>query len=577
MAQIDQKQVAAVLHEIGLLLELSGEQPFKSRAYYNGARTLETFAGDLSRLVAEGKLAELPGIGKTLAAQITELVTTGRLPYYEELKATVPAGVLDLLKIPHLGPKKARVLYQELGITSIGELEYACKENRLVSLKGFGAKTQEKLLAGIEHLKRFQGYYRLDEAWPQAAELREELHKCSAVVQAEVAGSIRRACETVRDVDLVAGTREPAKVIAHFTALPQVEAVVAKQATGARVKLASGITADLVAVEPERFVYALHYATGSRAHLEALKELAGTMKLTLKEGGLFHGDELLPCRDEGEFYRILGLDYIPPELRENRGEIEASLAGRLPELVEMKDIKGLFHLHTNYSDGSDSLPRMVEGARQKGYRYLGIADHSQSAFYARGLKEADIRRQHEEIQALQEQYPDILIFKGIEADILADGSLDYDDEILALFDFVIASVHHFQPGKDLTERILKAVSHPAVTILGHPTGRLLLAREGYRVDLEAVFAALSRYQVAVELNASPARLDLDWRHFRRAKELGVKISINPDAHRVEDLDDTFYGVLMARKGWLTAEDVFNTMSPRRMKRFLEERRRRWLR
>lgn len=577
MAQVDHKQVAAVLKEIGLLLELTGEQPFKSRAYYNAARTMELFNGDLPQLVAEGRLETLPGIGKSLAAHIMELLTTGRMQYYEELKAAVPPGVLELLKIPNLGPKKARVLFQELGITSVGELEYACKENRLITLKGFGAKTQEKLLAGIEYLKRCQGSYRLDEAWSQGTEILNELKNCQGVAEAEIAGSVRRATEIVGDVDLVAGAREPARVTEYFTRLPQVETVVAREEGRARVKLKSGLMADLLVVEPERFVYALHHGTGSRAHREALQVLARNMKLTINEYGIFHGDELLPCEDEGEIYRTLGMDYIPPELRENLGEIEASLAGRLPELVEMEDIKGIFHVHTDYSDGSDTLARMVAGALQKGYRYIGIADHSQSAFYARGLKEADIRRQHEEIEALQEKYPEILIFKGIEVDILADGSLDYGDEILALFDFVIASVHHFQPGKDLTERILKAVSHPAVTILGHPTGRLLLAREGYRVDLEAVFEALSRHQVAVELNASPARLDLDWRHFRRAKELGVKISINPDAHRVEDLDDTFYGVLVARKGWLEASDVFNTMSPRRMKRFLEDRRNRWTR
>ncbi|HHW07069.1 MAG TPA: DNA polymerase/3'-5' exonuclease PolX [Clostridia bacterium] len=572
---MDQKQVAAVLHEIGVLLELSGEQPFKSRAYYNGARTVEMLTEDLEQLVADGKLEALPGIGKTLAANITELVTTGRMQYHEELKAAIPAGVLELLRIPNLGPKKARVLYRELGITSIGELEYACKENRLITLKGFGAKTQEKLLAGIEYLKRFQGHYRLDEAWSQAVEMLDELKNHAGVVEAEIAGSIRRAGEIVKDVDLVAGAREPAQVTAYFIGLPQVEEVVAREDARARVKLQSGITADLLVVEPHQFVYALHHCTGSRAHLEALEELAKNMKLTVNEYGIFHGDELLRCGHEEELYRTLGLDYIPPELRENLGEIEASLAGRLPHLVEMTDIKGVFHVHTDYSDGSHTLEQMVAGAVQKGYRYIGIADHSQSAFYAGGLKEADIRRQHEEIRSLQEKYPEILIFKGIEADILADGSLDYDDEILALFDFVIASVHHFQPGKDLTERLLKAVSHPAVTILGHPTGRLLLAREGYRVDMEAVLAALRQYQVAVELNASPARLDLDWRYFRRAKELGVKVSINPDAHRVEDLDHTFYGVLMARKGWLEAGDVFNAMGPRKMKRYLEERRSRW--
>lgn len=575
MAQIDHKQVAAILNEIGLLLELNGEDSFKSRAYYNGARTMETLTEDLARLVEEGKLETLPGIGKTLAGHVTELVTTGQMSYYEELKASVPAGVMELLKVPGLGPKKARVLYQELGITSIGELEYACKENRLITLKGFGVKTQAKYLAGIEYLKRFQGKYRIDEAWHQALEILNELNSCQAVVEAEIAGSLRRAAEIVEDVVLVASAHEPATVTAYFAELPQVEEVVNLGDTHASVKLGSGLSVKLTVVEPHQFVYALHHFTGSQEHHAALRQLAKNMKLTINEYGIFHGDELLLCQNEEEFYRTLGMDYIPPELRENTGEIEASLAGRLPNLLEAKDIKGILHVHTDYSDGSNTLEQMVQAAVQKGYRYIGISDHSQSAFYARGLTEADIRRQHEEIQALQENYPEIYIFKGIEADILADGSLDYDDEILALFDFVIASIHQFQPGKDLTERLVTAISHPAVTILGHPTGRLLLAREGYRVDMDAVFEALKKHQVAVELNASPARLDLDWRHFRRAKELGIKVSINPDAHRVEDMDDTYFGVLLARKGWLEAGDVFNTMSPRRMKRFLEERRRRW--
>lgn len=573
MAPIDHKQVAAILNEIGLLLELNGEDSFKSRAYYNGSRTIEALTEDLEQLVEEGKLDTLPGVGKTLAANITELVTTGRMSYYEELKASIPAGVVELLKVPGLGPKKARVLYQELGITSIGELEYACKENRLITLKGFGAKTQAKYLSGIEYLKRFQGKYRIDEAWHQALEILNELHHCPWVVEAEIAGSLRRAVEIVDDIVLVAGAQEPAKVTAYFAELPQVEEVTFLEDTQVSVKLGSGLPVDLTVVGPHQFVYALHHFTGSKEHHGALRQLAKNMKLTINEYGIFHGDELLICQNEEEFYRTLGMDYIPPELRENTGEIEASLAGRLPHLLELKDIKGIFHVHTDYSDGSNTLEQMVKAAVQKGYRYIGIADHSQSAFYARGLKVADIRRQHEEIQALQEQYPEIYIFKGIEADILSDGSLDYDDDVLAQFDFVIASIHQFQPGKDLTERLIAAISHPAVTILGHPTGRLLLAREGYRVDMEAVFEALRKYRVAVELNASPARLDLDWRQFRRAKELGIKISINPDAHRVEDLDDTYFGVLMARKGWLEAEDVFNTMSPRRMKRFLEERRR----
>ncbi|NLC76335.1 MAG: DNA polymerase/3'-5' exonuclease PolX [Clostridia bacterium] len=571
---MDKKQVAAVLNEIGLLLELKGESPFKSRAYYNGARTIELMTEDLVTLVEEDRLRELPGIGSALSEKIAELVRTGSIAYLDELRSAVPEGVLALLRVPGLGPKKARVLYQELGIESLGELEYACKENRLVTLKGFGAKTQAKFLAGLEYLKRFQGSFRLADARVQAEILLNSLKDCPWVVEGEIAGSIRRGKEIVKDVDLVAGSREPGKVTEFFAGLPEVEKVIALGETKVSVKLQSGLAADLRVVEPEQFVYALHHFTGSKEHNTALRQLAKNMKLKINEYGIFHGDELLLCQNEMEFYRTLGLDYIPPELRENAGEIEAALEGRLPELVEPGDIQGTFHIHTNYSDGSSSIEELVTGALQRGYRYIGISDHSQSAFYAGGLKKDDILRQHEDIARIQEQYPEIIIFKGIEADIKADGSLDYDDEILALFDFVIASVHsNFRAGVDLTERLLRAISHPAVTMLGHATGRLLLAREGYGGDMEKLLTVAKEKQVIMELNASPSRLDLDWRYLRRAKELGVKVSINPDAHRVEELDDVWYGVLMARKGWLEAGDVFNTMSPRRVKRYLEERRR----
>lgn len=568
---MDNKKVAEILNEIGLLLELHGENPFKSRAYYNGAHTIETFGGDLKRLIEEDKLKDLPGIGAALTEKIGRLVLTGRLDYYEKLKEGIPSGVLDLLKVPGLGPKKAGTLYRELGIASLGELEYACKENRLLTLKGFGEKTQENFLTGIEDLKRLQGKYLLADAEKIAESLLAELRECPWVVDGEIAGSIRRAKETVRDLDLVVSTLEPSKVSDYFINLPQIAEVTALGDTLVHVILKSGIGADLRIVKPEQFPYALHHFTGSKEHNVALRGLAKSINFKINEYGVFHGQELKKCKNEYEIYRLFAMDYIAPELRENLGEIEASLEGRLPQLVDSRDLKGIFHVHTNYSDGRDSIEEMVKGALRRGYRFLGISDHSQSAFYARGLKEKDIYLQHEEIAEIQAKYPEIIIFKGIETDILADGSLDYSDDILALFDFVIASVHsYFRTGIDLTGRLIKAISHPSVTMLGHPTGRLLLARDGYKVDYELLFKEAKRYNVAMELNASPARLDLDWRYLKRAKEVGVKISINPDAHRVEDLDDTRYGLLMARKGWLEAGDILNSFSPRRMERYLKE-------
>lgn len=572
VVQLDNNRVAEILNEIGLLLELQGENPFKSRAYYNGARTVETLGEDLKKMVAEDKLKALPGIGKALTDKITELVQNGRLGYYEELKETIPEGVLDLLKIPGLGPKKAGTLYRELGIASLGELEYACKENRLLILKGFGEKTQENFLAGIADLKRFQGKYLLSDAKAKGEEILSQLRECPWVLEGELAGSIRRAKEVVKDLDLVVSTLEPRKVVGFFINLPQIAEITAQGDTLVHAKLNSGMSVDLRIVSPEQFPYALHHFTGSKEHNIALRGLAKSINYKINEYGIFHGQELKKCNNEQEIYRLFALDYIPPELRENLGEIEASLEGTLPRLVDARDLKGIFHVHTNYSDGRDSIEEMVKGAIRRGHRYLGISDHSQSAFYAGGLKEKDIHLQHEEIAEVQAKYPEIIIFKGIEADILPDGSLDYSDEILALFDFVIASVHsHFRAGIDLTERLIKAISHPRVTMLGHPNGRLLLAREGYQVDFELLFETALVYNVAIELNASPARLDLDWRYLKKAKELGIKISINPDAHRVEDLDDIHYGLLMARKGWLEAGDILNSMSPRRMERYLRER------
>ncbi|MFA5535879.1 MAG: DNA polymerase/3'-5' exonuclease PolX [Bacillota bacterium] len=565
------KQAAEILNEIGLLLELHGENPFKSRAYYNGAHVLESLEDDLEQLVQENKLKDLPGIGKALTEKITELVSTGRLAYYEELKQSMPPGVMDLLKVPGLGPKKAATLYRELGIASLGELEYACKENRLISLKGFGEKTQENFLLGLASLKAFQGKHLLSDAKKTAEVLLKQIKTSPFVLEAEIGGSIRRAKEVVKDIDFVISTAEPKEAIKCFLDFAQIKAVTSRGETLVHVRLENGLEADLRVVKPEQFSYALHHFTGSKEHNIALRGLAKTLGYKINEYGVFRGEELQQCKNEQDIYRLFALDYIPPELREDRGEIEASLQGRLPQLVESKELKGIFHVHTNYSDGRNSIEEMVKGAISRGYSYLGVSDHSRSAYYAGGLQEKDIYLQHEEIVAVQARYPELRIFKGIEADILPDGSLDYNDQVLSLFDFVIASVHsHFKVGIDLTERLIKAISHPCVTMLGHPTGRLLLARDGYQVDYELLFKEMQRRQVVVELNASPARLDLDWRYLRKAKELGLKISINPDAHRVEDLDDTDYGVLMARKGWLEREDVFNTLDLKVMEDYLKE-------
>lgn len=578
MTEMNKHEVAAVLEHIGLLLELKEDNPFKARAYYNGAHIVLSLQDDLETLAREKKLLTIPGIGKALAEKIEALLLHGKLDYYEELKREIPEGLPELLKVPGLGPKKVRLLYRQLGISNLRELEYACKENRLVELPGFGAKTQGKVLQGMEFFKKFQGQYYYAEALVWARRLLEDLRKNPAVNRAGLAGSLRRAKEVVKDIDLVAATQAGAgtdreKVIEFFAGLPQVKEVLSKGDTMASVRLAEGIQADLRVVEAAEFPYALHHFTGSREHNTAMRHLAKERGYKLNEYGLWAGEEILPCRSEEELFLALGLAYIPPELRENRGEIQAAREGRLPRLVEQADLQGAFHIHTLYSDGADSLEEIAAAALRLDWQYIGISDHSQTAFYAHGLKAEDIKRQQEEIGRLRERYPQLAIFSGIEADIRPDGSLDYPDEILASFDFVIASVHsHFKmTEQDMTNRIVKAMSHPAVTMLGHATGRILLARSGYPVRVEELLEAAREYGTVMELNASPARLDLDWRHLQRAAEMGVLISINPDAHRLEELEDVQYGVAVARKGWLTKEGVFNCRSAQWMKEYFQAR------
>lgn len=568
---MDKHSVAKILNEIGLLLELKGENPFKSRAYYNGARTIENLEEDLELLVKEDRLKEVKGIGLALNEKISELVLTGKLEYYDELKASVPEGLMDMLRIPGLGPKKLKVLYEKLNITSVAELEYACKENRLIELKGFGVKSQDNILKGIEYIKRFQDQYRFSEAIAIAHDLLEELSECPAVEQVSLAGSIRRGKEIVKDIDLVAASNDKQEVTKYFSQIEGVADVIALGDTKASIKLEHGINADLRVVAPEEFPYALHHFTGSKEHNTAMRQRAKTIGLKINEYGLFRGEELIKCNSEEEFFRQLNLDYIPPELRENLGEIEAAEAGKLPKLITYDDIKGAFHIHTNYSDGSNTIEEMVKACISLGYEYVGITDHSQSAFYAGGLKIDEIKKQQEEIEKLREKYPEIDILSGIESDIKPDGSLDYQDDILEKFDFVIASVHsNLRMDKEkATQRLLRAMEHPSTTMLGHLTGRILLGREGYPLDMDEILNAAVKHNVVIEINASPARLDMDWRYLKKAKELGVLFSINTDAHRIEELHDVYFGIAIARKGWLEKEDVLNTKSREEIRKFLK--------
>ena len=585
---IDKQAVVQILEEIAILLELKGDNPFKIRAYHNAARVLEGQPEDLKTLIETGKLEALKGIGPGLSEKIHELVQKGRLPYYEKLRKSIPAGVLELLHIPGLGPKRVRVLYDKLKIKSVGALEKACLENRLLKLEGFGEKTEENILHGIRHLKKSAGHFLISFGRAEAEKLLGYLRKQKGLERAEVAGSIRRHKEIVKDIDLLVTARRPQEIHEAFVKYPEAESVIAHGETKSSIVLRSGMNCDLRTVSEKEFPFALYYFTGSKDHNVALRTIAKRAGYKINEYGLFKGNRLIPCRDEEEIFKKLGFHYIPPELREGEGELEAARVGAhgralnvgvgaqlispLPALVEEKDIRGIFHVHSTYSDGVSSLEEMVKTAEGLGYEYVGISDHSQSAKYAHGLEPDRLRKQQKEIDGLRKKYK-IRIFWGVESDILPDGRLDYPDSILKEFDFVIGSVHsNFNlPEKAQTERILKAMDLSYLTFVGHPTGRLLLGREGYAVDLLKIIDGAKVRGVTLELNANPYRLDLDWRFCPAAKKLGVKVSINPDAHSAEGLQDTVYGVGIARKGGLEKNDVVNTMPVSEMEKFLSKR------
>ncbi|HPU30121.1 MAG TPA: DNA polymerase/3'-5' exonuclease PolX [Syntrophorhabdaceae bacterium] len=552
------KIISDILNEIGALLEIKGENPFKSKAYYNAARVISGIE-DLDTVIKNKELKKIKGIGDAIASKIEEYVKTGSIEYLENLKKEIPPSLLELLEVPNLGPKKIKVLYDILGITNLGELEYACRENRLITLPNFGEKTQEKILKGIEFLKRHKGEYLLGDAYPQAQAIKDKLSKIILEENIEVCGSIRRRKEVVKDIDILVAANEHEPVTKFFVTLPEIEEVLLTGDTKTSCRLKTGIEADLRVVEKTSFPYAVMYFTGSKEHNVRLRSISKAKGLKLNEYGLFEGENLIKCSSEEEIYEFLGLQFIPPELREDMGEVEAAMKKEIPQIINVSDIKGIFHIHSDFSDGIDTIEKLGIKAKEMGMSYIGISDHSKSAYYARGLKTDDILRQWELIDSLNKKNHDFYIFKGIESDILADGSLDYDEEILRGFDFVIASIHsNFHMKRDeMEKRLIKVIENPYTTMLGHPTGRLLLSRNGYPVDLKGIIDACAENHVIIELNASPYRLDLDWRYLKYAKEKGVLISINPDAHSSDGFYDIFYGVGIARKGWLENKDVLN--------------------
>ncbi|HTU89365.1 MAG TPA: DNA polymerase/3'-5' exonuclease PolX [Gemmataceae bacterium] len=563
---MDKHQVAAILDEIGTLLELQGESPFRCNAYHNGARAIEQLEEDLATVVREGRLADVPSIGDTLREKITTLVTTGKLPFHDELRKKTPPGLFDILRIQGLGPKRVKTLYDQLGIDTLDKLAEACETGQVASLRGFGAKTQQKILEGIQFLRQTGERVRIDQAEALALPLLEGLRHAPGIQRMELCGSLRRRRETIRDIDILVSSDKPGPIMERFVSLPGVVQVIARGETKSSIIVQGDgrllMNADLRIVRDEQFPFALHYFTGSKEHNIAMRQRAQADGLKLNEYELAVPDRRVSARDEADIFKALGLSYIPPELRESTGEMDAAVDGDLPNLLEVGDIQGVFHCHTTYSDGGSSVEEMARAAKALGLKYLGLADHSQSLTVANGLSPDRVRHQQAEIDGVNKRLKGFKIFKGTECDILADGRLDYDDDLLATFDYVVASVHsHFQQSREeMTARIIKAIRNPHVTMLGHATGRLLTRREGYHVDLEAVLQAAAESGTMIEINAHPQRLDIDWIHCKRAKTLGVTIVINPDAHSAEDIALYRYGVDVARRGWLERGDVFNTKS-----------------
>lgn len=564
---MNNKEIAAVLDEIAVLLELAGENPFKARSYSNVARQIEQLEEPIEVLVAEKRLRTIKGVGEALEEKITELVNTGRLSYLEALRSKFPETLLELFAIPGLGAKRIKTLYEELGISSLGELEYACNENRLLTLNRFGPKIQKNVLEGIAFLKRGRGLHLFSTAYEAASCLLEHLKKEKGLIRIEIAGSLRRRKEVVKDIDIVASARDSTSLMERFVSFEAVEKVVARGDTKSSIMLKSGINADLRVVSDLEFPYALHHFTGSKEHNIAMRQRAKDRGLKMNEYGLFRGDENILCKDEAEIFAQLDLPFIPPELREDMGELEVS---ELPRLVERSDLLGVFHCHTSYSDGIASVEEMAQAAVKRGFRYIVIADHSKSAGYAGGLSESAVAEQAREIAAVNKRLKSFRVFHGIESDIRADGSLDYSEDVLSVFEIVIASIHTKlnMTMEEATSRVIKAIENPYTAVLGHPTGRLLLSREGYPLDMEKVFDACVEHDVAVEINANPHRLDIDWRHIRRGKEKGVRFCISPDAHSAEALNDIDYGVGIARKGWLEARDILNCWTVEELERWL---------
>lgn len=573
------KEIAEVLSQIAVYLDLSGENPFKALAFEKAGRIVERHPESMEELVREDRLSGIKGIGSSIAEVIKELVRIGRSSLLESLKSGFPPGLEELLSLPGLGPKRVRQLWQKLGVASLGELEYACRENRLLALDGFGVKLQEKILKAIAFKKQFRDMHLYAEAEAIADEVLAELEKTGLFRKLYKAGSLRRGKRILKDIDILtipkpktAAAKVREALIGLADNSPEAEGVIGAGETKVSIRR-RGLQIDFRLVPPKSEASALQHFTGSREHNTILRGRAKSLGLKMNEYGVFRGEKPLPQANEEAVYRAIGLPFIAPEIREGEDEVQAAEEGRLPRLVEAGDIQGMIHVHSRYSDGINSIEELAQECRRLGYGYLCLSDHSRSAGYAGGLSIDRLREQMAEVRELNKRLKPFRIFCGVESDILGDGSLDYPDEVLTELDFVIGSVHSNLTMKreEATQRLGKAVANPFLTILGHPSGALLLSREGYEYDEGRLLAALVKHKVVLENNCNPWRLDPDWPVLKRAAAQGIRIALCPDAHSFDDLGYMRYGLLMARKGWLAREQVLNCLSAEEIDGLFRER------
>lgn len=573
------QELANIFYEIAYFLEMEGI-PFKPYAYEKAGIILENLEKDIEEIYQQGgiqALMAIPGIGESIAKKIEEYLQTGTIRYYQEFKKRYPVDIEELISVEGVGPKMVKVLYEELGITNLKELEEAAKKGRIRNLPGFGKKTEENILQGIKFLKRSKGRFLLGEVLPVAEEIRQKLSKVQGVEKISLAGSLRRKKETIGDVDILVVAKNPDKVVEEFLKLPGIIKVWGKGKTKSSIRLDKGFDVDLRIIDKKSFGSALQYFTGSKEHNIALRKIAIDLGLKLNEYGVFKKDKFVAGKDEKEVYKILGLDWIPPELRENQGEIERAKEHKLPKLIELKEIKGDLHCHTKWNGGANSVEEMVESAMALGYEYLGISDHTKTLKIEHGLDEKKLLEQRKEIekinQKLKKQKKKFRVLQGAEVNILKDGSLDIQDEALKKLDYAIAGIHsHFKMKKEeMTRRIIKAMKNPYVNIISHPTGRILKRREEYQIDIEKILRAAKETKTVLEINSYPERLDLNDQNIKMAKEMGVKMIINTDSHHKDQLRYMKLGVFQARRGWAEKKDIVNCWPLKKMLKYFNQK------